>query len=398
MVTEHKCAWVYNSSMSVVTLDLERQKQAKQYARIRRRLFLIDLGIGAVYALTWLVLGWSSTVRVTLASVLPTGNEWLLVAGFGAVFGAGYYLLNLPLSYYAGFLLPHRFALSTQTQRGWVVDQIKGAAVAVVLGGIVLQVIYALLRLAPQTWWLWAAAVLLLFNVVLANLGPILLLPLFYKFVPLEDDHAELTRRLLGLAERANTHVRGVFRFDMSRRTKAANAALTGLGNTRRIILGDTLLEEFTPDEIESVLAHELGHHVHRDIPIGILVESVLTLAGLYVASLLLQWGALTFGLGTPADIATLPVFALAMGTFGLITMPLGNSYSRWRERRADEYALQMTTNPVAFASALTRLANQNLSDVDPEPWVEMLLYSHPALGKRIAMAQAFSPDVSPVH
>jgi STE24 endopeptidase len=176
----------------------------------------------------------------------------------------------------------------------------------------------------------------------------------------------------------------------MSRRTKAANAALTGLGNTRRILLGDTLLDEFTDDEIETVLAHELGHHVHKDTPAGIVIGTALTLIGFYISSLLLNRGAAYFGFDGPADIAALPVFLLAMGAYGLITMPLENATSRWRERRADEYALRVTRKPKAFASAMTRLANQNLADVDPEPWVEFLLYSHPALRKRIAMAEKF--------
>lgn len=373
--------------MTTTTLDLERQKTAKEYARIRRRLFVVDLAIGAVYVLAWLAFDWSRAFRETLSTSLT--NDWLLVAGFGVVFGGIYLLVNLPLSYYSGFVLPHRYGMSTQSLKGWIGDQIKGGLVGGIIGLLVLEVIYALLRAAPQTWWLWAAGVMLLFSVVLANLAPVLLMPLFNKFVPLGDEHADLAQRLIRLAERANTKVRGVYRFDMSRRTRAANAALTGIGGTRRIILGDTLLDSFTPDEIETVLAHELGHHVHRDIPIGIVVESIVTLIGLGAAAIIMQWGAAALGFGGPSDIATLPLFALAMGAFGLITMPLGNTYSRWRERRADEYALQATGNGAAYASALTRLANQNLSDADPEAWVEFLLYSHPALSKRIAMAQA---------
>jgi STE24 endopeptidase len=257
-----------------------------------------------------------------------------------------------------------------------------------VLALIVIEIIYFVLRISPNLWWLWAGLILLFFNVILANLAPVLLLPLFYKFVPLEEEHDDLVARLMNLAERAGTHVRGVYKFDMSRRTKAANAAITGLGNTRRIILGDTLINEFTSDEIETVLAHELGHQVHRDIPIGILVESVITLGGLYLAALVLQWGVGVFGFESVADIAALPLFALVIGIYGLVTMPLGNAYSRQRERRADEYALQTTGKGAAYASALTRLANQNLAEADPEPWVETLLYSHPALNKRIAMAE----------
>jgi len=185
--------------------------------------------------------------------------------------------------------------------------------------------------------------------------------------------------------------VRGVYRFDMSRRTKAANAALAGLGNTRRILLGDTLLGEFTTDEIETVLAHELGHHVHRDIPLGILVESAITLVGLWLVSLALEWGVGIFHFEGVWDIAALPLFAMVVGAYGLVTMPLSNSISRRRERRADDYALRATGKGQAYASALARLANQNLAEADPEPWVEWLLYSHPALSRRIHHAKSSS-------
>jgi STE24 endopeptidase len=378
--------------MTSVELDLERQKKAKEYARLRRRLMLVDLGIGAVYLLLWIFSGLSIDLRNALAGL--TANPWLLVAGFSAVFGFIYYLINLPLGYYTGFILPHRYDLSTQTLWGWVSDQVKGLLIGGLLGLIVIEVIYLVLRSAPDLWWLWAGGILLVFNVILANLAPVLLFPIFYKFVPLSEEHADLAERLIGLARRAGTRVSGVYKFDMSRRTKAANAALAGLGNTRRIILGDTLLSEFTPDEIETVLAHELGHHVHRDIPLGLLVESLITLGGLYLASLAMDWGVAYFGYSGIADVAALPLFGLVLGLYGLITMPLGNAYSRWREHLVDEYALQATGKGAAYASALTRLANQNLAEADPEPWVEFLLYSHPALGKRIRMAKGLNSEV----
>jgi Zn-dependent protease with chaperone function len=372
-----------------VELDVDKQRQAKEYARIRRRLFLVDLAIGGVYTLVWLVFGWSSELKQALMGY--TENQWLLVAGFGLVFGGIYFLVNLPLSYYSGYILPHRYDLSNQTLSGWLLDMLKGVLVGGALGLLVLEVIYAVLRAVPQTWWLWAGLILLVLNVILANLTPVLLLPIFYKFKPLSEDHGDLAGRLIRLAERAGTRVRGVYQFDMSRRTKAANAALTGLGNTRRILLGDTLINEFTPDEIETVLAHELGHHVHRDLPFGLLVESVITLGGLYLASVGLSWGVEVFGFESPADIAALPLFALVVGIYGLITMPLSNAFSRWRERRADAYALEATGKGEAYASALTRLANQNLAEAEPEEWVEFLLYSHPALSKRIEFAQHYS-------
>ena len=374
--------------MAEVTLDPERQTKARQYARLGRRLFLVDLLIGGIYVLVWLITGWSIAVSNMLATISTAA--WFLVAGVALVFVAGMYLIDLPLSYFSGFVLPHRFEQSTQTRRGWVSDQIKEVLVGGIFGFIVIEVIYAVLRAAPETWWLWAAAILLLFQVVLANLAPVIIMPLFYKVVPLGDEYAELSSRLLRLAQQAHTKVRGVYRFDMSRRTKAANAALMGLGNTRRIVLGDTLLSEFTTDEIETVLAHELGHHVNRDIPIGMAVNTALTVIGLYVAALIMTWGVGVWGLSGPADPASLPWFVLAMGLYGLVTMPIGNAFSRWRESKADAYALHATDNPRAFISAMTRLANQNLADVDPEAWEEILLHSHPAFRKRIAMAQVY--------
>ncbi len=374
--------------MTEATLDQEKQDQAREYARIRRRLMLLDLGLAAVYTVLWLALSWSEALRDRLTDL--TNNQWLVVAGFMLIFGGLYFVIDLPLGYYSGFILPHRFDLSNQTLKDWVVDQVKGVLVGGVLGLLVIELVYFLLRSSPDLWWLWAGLALLLFNVVLANLAPVLLMPIFYKFVPLDEEHAELAERLLHLAERVGTRVQGVYKFDMSRRTKAANAAVTGLGNTRRILLGDTLINEFSPAEIETVLAHELAHQVHRDIPLGILIESLITLGGLYLAALVLNWSVITLGFNSIADVAAIPLFGLVMGLYGLIIMPLGNAYSRLRERRADEFALKITGNGEAYASALTRLANQNLAEADPEPWVEVLLYSHPALSRRIAMAENY--------
>lgn len=375
------------------TVDPQKQVKAKQYARIRRRLMLLGLVLSFIYIIAWLWFGWSSSLKEWILQY--TDNDWLVVALFAIGFGGIYFIINLPLSYYEGYVLPHRFGLSNQTFKGWVSDSIKGLILGGLLGGFVLEVVYAILRAYPQTWWLWAAGFLLVFNVLLANLAPVILMPIFYKFKNLDEQHVELENRLKNLAANAGAGVRGVYQFDMSRRTKAANAALAGLGNTRRILLGDTLLEEFTYDEIETVLAHEMAHHVHRDIPIGIAVESVLTIIGLYLASLGLLWGTNVLGFEGPADVAAMPLFALTVALYGLVTMPIGNAYSRWRETRADEYALRATGNGPAFASAMTRLADQNLAEVDPEPWVEFLLYSHPALQRRIAMAEGFPQETS---
>ena len=372
--------------MNEQTLDPQRQEKAREYARIRRRFMLLDLLIGFALLLLWLLLGWSTTLRDWIFSW--TNNPWLAVAAFGVVFGGAFYLIDFPLSYYTGFVLPHRYDQSNQDLGGWISDQLKSAVLALLLGGVLIELIYLLLRTAPETWWLWAGGILLLFNVILANLAPVVIFPLFYDFQLLDEEHEDLKERLVRLAEQAGTEVEGVFKFDMSRRTKAANAALTGLGNTRRILLGDTLIEEFSDEEIETVLAHELGHHVHHDIPLSMAIQSVLTLGGLYLASLGLSWGVAFFGFQSPADLAALPLFGLVLGLYGLVTTPLSNAYSRWRERLADRYALRATGRGRAYASALTRLANQNLAEADPPRWVEIFLYSHPPLKKRIQAAR----------
>jgi STE24 endopeptidase len=376
-------------SLESTNLDPERQEQAKEYARIQRRFIFLDLVLGTGLLLVWLVTGWSVQLRDWITGW--TTAPWLAVLAYGAVFGGVFTLLDLPLSYYTGYILPHRFNQSNQDLKGWLADLVKGLLISIILGGLILEILYFLLRSAPETWWLWAAGFLLIFNVLLSNLAPVLLFPIFYKFTPLADEDQALRERLVALAENAGAPVMGVFRFDMSRRTKSANAGLTGLGNTRRIILGDTLLDEFTHDEIETVLAHELGHHTNRDIPLGIAIGTGLTVGGLSLTSLVLDWGVNAFGFNSVSDLAALPLFAICMGIYSLLTSPLSNGFSRWRENLADEYALKLTGKGLAYASALKRLSDQNLAEVDPPAWVEFFLHSHPALNKRIQRAENYT-------
>jgi STE24 endopeptidase len=376
----------YNPGVTApVALDTSRQERARRYAALRRRLFLLDLGISGLLTLAWVVLGWSVALRDWLSA--RTDNPWLVVLGFGAVFFLSLQAAGLPLSFAAGYLLPHRFGQSTQSLAGWIKDQLLELVIAAALGVPLLLGLYWALRATGDAWWLWAAGGYLLVTVALAGIGPVVLMPLFNRYLPLREDQAELGERLRRLAERAGTRVSGVYRFDMSRRTRAANAALAGLGNTRRIILGDTLLDAFTADEVETVIAHELGHHVHRDIPTRLALSGVLMTAALGLTAAVLRWGSRSLGLAEPADVAGLPLLALCLGALGLLTLPLNNAYSRWRERRADEFALTATGKPQAFANAMTRLANQNLAEADPSPWVVALFYTHPPIQDRVAYA-----------
>jgi STE24 endopeptidase len=302
-------------------------------------------------------------------------------------------MLISPLSYYAGFILPRQYGLSVQSLKGWVLDLIKGLALGLVVEILAIEVIYVLLATQPQSWWLWVALVWLLFTVVMASLAPVLLFPIFYKFTPLPE--GELTQRLLALAQRAKTRVQGVFSMQLSSKTTAANAALMGLGNTRRIVVADTMLDRYTADEIEVVLAHELGHQVHYDIWKLIISQSVLTLGGLYLVNLALHWAVdIHHFYRALADPATIPFVLVLASVFGLIVMPLSNGLSRAIEYQADEYALQATHKVEQFKSAMTRLANQNLAEVEPSPIIEFLFHNHPSIKKRLAHADEFASRI----
>lgn len=372
---------------AAATFDPERQRTAREYAGIQRRLFFVELGLGALALVLLLVTGTSAALRDWAEGI--SGEPWVSVGLYGAVLGGLFWLLSLPLDLYSGYTLPRRYGLLTQGLGGWAADTAKSLAISAIIGLAGLEVLYWLLRAAPEWWWLIMAALLWLFTVAMAQLAPVLLMPLFYKFRPL--DEPELVRRLTALAERAGARVRGVYVMDMSSKTSTANAMLAGLGGTRRIILGDTLLSGYTQDEIETVLAHELAHHVHRDIIRALAAEAVVITASMWVGSVFLSWGVGAFGFRGIDDVASLPLFALAMGVVGLITMPAANYMSRQRERAADLYALRTTGNSAAYRSVMLKLADQNLSDADPPAWVRFLFYSHPPVSERVRTAESFA-------
>ena len=363
-------------------LDVGRQETARQYARIQRRFSFVELGIIALLLGILLVSGLSEAIRDWAEGF--GGPRFVTVALYGVAVGALFVLVTLPLDFYSGYLLPKRYGLVTQSVGGWALDTVKSLAIMGVVGIVGLEVLYWLLDAWPEWWWVAMAALLWLFMVAMTWLAPLVLMPLFYKFRPLDD--RELVDRLTRLAERAGARVDGVYVMDMSSRTTTANAMLAGLGRTRRIILGDTLLANYTHDEIEAVLAHELAHHAHNDLLLGLAAEAAIIMAGMWMASVLLDWGVGFFGFRGVGDVAGLPLFVAAMGIFGLVTMPLVNFLSRSRERAADLYALRTTGNPRAFRSLMLKLASQNLSDADPPAWVRVLFYSHPPIGERVRL------------
>ncbi|MFY9740978.1 MAG: M48 family metalloprotease, partial [Candidatus Sulfotelmatobacter sp.] len=297
-------------------------------------------------------------------------------------------LLGFGLDYY-GFRLEKQFQLSNQKLRSWLWDESKGFLVGLVLGGVVVELVYFLIRQWPQHWWILAWAIFMVLFIVMAQLAPVVLFPIFYKFEPLENE--DLRRRLVLLSEHAGTRVRGVYRWKLSEKTKKANAALTGLGNTRRIILADTLLDNYAPEEIEAVLAHELGHQVHRHILKSILVQAGITLLGFWAANWVLHYAVDHHMFEELSDFANLPLLAITATVISVLLMPALNAYSRFNERQADRYAFESIATVEPFISSMNKLASQNLAERTPSKWIEVLFHSHPAISKRVAAAEAWS-------
>ncbi len=365
---------------------LLEEARARRYHRRKRVASLLDffLGIGVLVAL--LFTGASHALRAWALGLAPNpvGALALYLLALTAIAQA----LSFPLDLYKGHLLEHRFGLSRQTCFSWLKDWLKALGLSFALGLAGAELIYFALRRYPETWWLMCAAAFVAFFILLTKLAPVLLFPLFFKFEPLADE--ELCQRLLRLSERVGARVRGVWLWKLSEKSRKANAALVGWGSTRRIILADTLLEKHSPEEIETILAHELGHHVHNDIGKGIALQTALTFAGFYLIHRALAAWSEPLGFHGPADFANLPLLLLISSAASLLVLPWSNAFSRWRERRADAFALRTTGNRDAFIGAMEKLATQNLAQRRPHPWIELIFHSHPSVEKRIAFAQSW--------
>jgi STE24 endopeptidase len=340
---------------------------------------------GGIILAGLLLFGVSAALRDWAVGVLGPSPA-LVVALYVLALSLLFEVATLPFSLYRGFVLERRYGLSIETLEHWLKDHAKAVVVGVVFAEAGAVFVYFTLGNWPESWWVFAGIGYSLVVIVLVNLAPVLLLPLFFTFKPLQKE--ALRDRLTALASKAGTRVMGVYEWTLSDRTKKANAALTGMGRTRRILLSDTLLADYSDDEIEVILAHELAHHVHRDIWTSVLVDMALTFAGFFAAHQLLQRVVPFFGLQGVADPAGMPALLLTAAAIGLCVKPLLNALSRAHERRADFFALQMTKNPSAFITAMRRLGQQNLAEDNPSRLVQAFFYSHPPIKERLQAAQ----------
>jgi STE24 endopeptidase len=298
--------------------------------------------------------------------------------------------VSFPFSYYAGFRLEHQFKLSTLTFGGWLWRYLKRNLLGLAFGLAMMLGLYWLIWTTGSWWWLTAAAAFFVVSVILGQLAPVLILPLFYKIEKL--DSPELTDRIAKLAQGTGLSIQGVYRMDLSEETVKANAMLAGLGRTRRVLMGDTLLNGFTPDEIEVIFAHEIGHHVFRHIRKMILAGLLYSTLGFWICNLILRLSvapaAGTADIYSNLPVWTLPLLMFAFSVFAQLLEPLQNAVSRHYERQSDRYALQSTGRREAYLSAFRKLAKLNKDDPNPH-WLEVFLFhSHPPIGERLSIAE----------
>jgi STE24 endopeptidase len=354
---------------------------AKKYNNIKLAIGIGEGIAGFVLLLLFIQLGFSLQLEEYLSQF--TSNSYLLFIIFVLAVGLGGSVLTFPVSWYSGFYLEHKFNLSNQTFSKWMWENFKGTLVSLAIGIPILFTLFFVLNYFASFWWLPFAVIMFFISVILSQIFPILIFPIFYKVTPIDDEGFK--QRINSLAVNARIKVENVYKFNMSKNTKKANAAFTGLGKTKRIILGDTLLDKFSHDEIETVIAHELGHFKKKHIVKNILIGTVTSFLTLFVIASLYEMSLSWFSFDSITQVSAIPLLALWSMLIGIIQTPLGNILSRKFEYEADEYAIKETQKPEVFAETLNKLNEQNLGDKEPHPFVEWFFYSHPSIKNRIA-------------
>ncbi len=359
----------------------------KKYNNIKLAIS-ISKGIATFILLfLFVAIGFSLKLELFLGDYFS--GSYLLFVVFVLAVGFAGSIIFFPVSYYSEYYLEHKNNLSNQSFLQWIWEDLKGLLVSLVIGIPILLIFFFSLNKFGNMWWLPFAVILFLVSVILARLVPVIILPLFYKIIPLEDE--DLKSRIKILAEKAGIKVENVYKFDMSKNTKKANAAFTGLGKSKRILLGDTLIENYTADEIETVIAHELGHYKKKHIIKNLFIGTVSSFLMLFLIAYLYRISIGWFDFKTITQIAALPLLSMWAMLVGIVLTPVTNVISRKFEYEADEYAVIETGKKQAFIDTLEKLTDQNMGDKEPHPFVEWFFYSHPSIKNRISAINKIS-------
>ncbi|UCD04815.1 MAG: M48 family metallopeptidase [candidate division WOR-3 bacterium] len=365
-------------------IDAERQKIARRYRNNNLRLSIGSLIVSAVLLAVILLLDLSKGFVGLLSGTI--GTRPLLIAVYFSALYFVFSFLTLPFGYAEGYVIEHKYGFSTQNRRAWFMDWLKSFLVTYVIGLLVFEVIYLLIPLAPTLWWLWLSAIMIGFSVILTNVFPVVILPLFYRSSPIQND--EVNKEITQLSSRAGVDVQGVYSIDLSSKTTKANAAVVGLGNTKRILIGDTLLSKYELNEVLSAVAHEIVHYSEHHMWWLILWQSLTTLLMFYIFYRIQPVVYAWFGFVSAADVAAFPVFAIIFFAISYVFRPVGAGLSRYYERRADSGALELTGDTLAFVHLIAKFCNEQLSIAFPNRFIEWYKYSHPSPGKRIEFAE----------
>lgn len=360
---------------------------SKKYNNTKLALSILQTIAGFFLVYIFISSGWSIKLEQYLQHYVS--SVYLLFILFVIITGVAASIIFFPVNFYTGYILEHKYKLSNQNLYKYFYEKVKSLSVSAVIGIPILLLFFWVIREFGTNWWLPFAILMFFISVVLSQLFPVLILPLFYKIKPIENESLKL--RIKKLAQDADLKVENVYSFDMSKDTKKANAAFTGLGKTKRIILGDTLLDGYTEDEIETVIAHEVGHYKRKHITKNIIIGTLSSFVTLFLIAKLYETSIGWFGFDSITQIAALPLLTVWSILIGLITTPLGNILSRKFEYEADRYAVDVTRKPGSFIITLEKLTEQNLGDKDPHPFIEWFFYSHPSINNRISAIKKFS-------
>jgi STE24 endopeptidase len=365
-------------------LDEGKQQMARQYEKEKRLLALAGMGLSLLLLLVF----YYSGLSVRLAHLFPEVSITLTFFVYITVFMTFMSLISLPLSFYSSYRHEHKWKFSNHTVKSWLWEQVKAFFVGLFILFIILSLLFWIMSVFPRTWWLFAGLAMAIVNVIFATVLPVIILPIFNKYTPIQNE--ELTSSLENVLNQGGLKSSGFFKEDMSRQTKKENAFLAGLGRTRRVVLGDNLMENMSVPEIGTIIAHEVGHFRHRHIWKHIFSGTVQQLVIFFALDQIVRSIFPQFLSSTRANLALLPFLAIIGGAISMLLFsPLSNAVSRHFEREADRYALKAVGDKRPFITALAGLADRNLANAYPEWWVRLLYYSHPPIGERLKMAES---------